>query len=97
MTLTISVYEKRGLCRGRAIQNATFRAVSNRLIIYDIPLRIVSSPGPLSGGATYGVMEPGLPPSVVWTLRVGAPSYESWDFQVKNGETHEVWLSPRPV
>lgn len=96
MTLTISVYEKRGLCRGRAIQNASFRAVSTMLVLYDIPLGIVSSPGPLSGGATYEVTELRVPPNTLWTLRVGAPSFESWDFQVRFGETHEVWLSPKP-
>ncbi|BCW72955.1 hypothetical protein [Arthrobacter sp. NicSoilB8] len=97
MTLTISVYEKQGLCRGPAIQNASFRAVSNQLVIYDIPLRIVSSPGPLNpGAATYEVMDSALFPGTLWTLRVGAPKYDSWDFQVKNGETHEVWLSRTP-
>lgn len=95
MPLTISVYEKRGLCRGPAIGNATFRAISTQLIVYDIPLGILTYPGPL-GGATYRVQELSVPPGTVWRLQVAAPLYESWDFQVKDGETHEVWLSRRP-
>lgn len=97
MTLTISVYEKRGLCRGPAIQTASFRAVKTGFIILDMPLSIVSAPGPLDpAAATYRVLEPALPTDQFWTLRVGAPGYESWSFEVRFGETHDVWLPRRP-
>jgi hypothetical protein len=90
MTITVSVYQKNGLCRGPGIGNATFRAFSRSLVIYDIPLNATGGP-PLSGRThVYTVVGPrGL---TEWNLRVAAPSYNPWEFFVRDGETHEVWL-----
>jgi hypothetical protein len=93
MTVTVSAYRKNGLCRGPAIGNATFHAVSTVLVIYDIPLSAVGG-GPLSGSEhVYKVAKP--PGLTEWTLRVAAPGHNSWDFFVRDGETHEVWLIPQ--
>jgi hypothetical protein len=91
VAVTVSVYEKNGLCRGPAIGNATFRAVSTILVIYDIPLAATAG-GPLSGSTNvYTVAAPrGL---TEWNLRVAAPGHAPWVFFVRDMETHEVWLS----
>lgn len=93
MSLTISVYEKRGLKRGPAITDANFAAVSTMLVIYNIPLRATGG-GPL-GGPTYQVETPRGLENATWTLRVASPRHNAWDFSVRDGETHDVWLSPR--
>jgi hypothetical protein len=91
MTVTVSVYQKNGLCRGPAIGNATFRAVSEQLIIYDIPLAAIGGP-PLSG--TEHVYTVAAPPGLTsWNLRVASPIHNPWDFFVTDFSTHEVWLS----
>jgi hypothetical protein len=86
MALTISVYEKRGLCRGPAITDAIFSAVSTMLVLYDIPLTATGG-GPL-GGPTYQVQTPRGLESTSWYLRVASPRHNSWDFCVRDGETH---------
>jgi hypothetical protein len=93
MTITVSVYQKDGLCRGPAIGNATFHAVTEAgsIIYYDIPLSATGGP-PLSGSTNvYTVVGPlGL---TEWYLRVASPIHNPWDFFVRDGETHEVWLT----
>ena len=93
MTITVTVYQKDGLCRGPAIYDATFRAVatqSTSIGLYDIPLAATLSP--LSGTEpTYTVASPGLKE---WYLRVASPKHCPWDFFVRDGETHSVWLTP---
>jgi hypothetical protein len=93
MSLTISVYEKRGLKRGPAITNAYFAAVSTIGIVYNIPPRATGG-GPL-GGATYQVQTPGGLENSSWTLRVASPQHNAWDFTVRDRETHDVWLTRR--
>jgi hypothetical protein len=95
MTVTVSVYQKDGLCRGPAIYDASFHAVtpSGSIVYYDIPLN-ATGPPPLSGTApVYTVGRPlGL---TEWYLRVASPVHDPWDFFVRDMETHEVWLSRR--
>lgn len=95
MTVTVSVYQKDGLCRGPAIGNATFRAVSKGgIVYYDIPLAATGG-GPLSGAThVYTVARP--PGLTEWYLRVASPVHNPWDFFVRDGETHEVWLVRAP-
>jgi hypothetical protein len=91
MAVTISVYEKNGLCRGPGIGNATFRAVSTTLVIYDIPLAATAG-GPLSGAThVYTVAAPRR--LTEWNLRVAAPGYNPWVFFVRDTETHDIWLT----
>ena len=92
MTVSVAVWQKDGLCRGPAIGNATFRAVSkDSIVYYDIPLAATGGP-PLSGSENvYTVVGPrGL---TVWYLRVASPIHNPWDFYVVDGETHQVWLT----
>jgi hypothetical protein len=93
MTITVSVYQKNGLCRGPAIYDATFRAVtpSGAILYYDIPLGATGAP-PLSGKEpVYTVARP--PGLTEWHLRVASPIHNPWVFFVRDGETHEVWLT----
>ena len=93
MSLTISVYEKRGLKRGPAITDARFAAVSHSLVVYDIALKATGG-GPL-GGPTYTVQPPGGLANTPWLLRVSTPRHNAEEFTVRDGETHDVWLSRR--
>jgi hypothetical protein len=88
MAITVSVYEKAGLCRGRPIGNATFEAQNAFLFA---PLSWTRG-GPLSGTShVYSITAPIRWPS--FDLIVAAPSYQTWKFFVRDGETHEVWLT----
>jgi hypothetical protein len=94
VTLTVSVFEKHGLCKGPPIGTATFRGNSG---IVTVPLAATQG-GPLSGGThVYTVTAP-LFPSVSsgtpFDLRVDSPSHQPCTFPVRDGETHEVWLFP---
>ena len=99
MTVTVSVYQKDGLCRGPRIGNATFHAVWKFGLLYydDIPL-IATGGGPLSGSEhVYTVAQPVTQGLLLtdWYLRVASPTHCPSDFFVRDGETHEVWLSRR--
>jgi hypothetical protein len=88
VTVTVSVYEKNGLCRGPPIGTAIFRARSG---IVTVPLSATQG-GPLSGAAhVYTVATAPWNP---YDLSVDSPSHQPWTFPVRDGETHEVWLSP---
>jgi hypothetical protein len=92
MSLTVSVYQKNGLCRGPRIGNANFRAVTvpGNIVVYDIPLNAQGG-GPLSGSEHIYTVSP--PPGLTeWHLRVASPAHQPVIFFVRDGETHEVWL-----
>jgi hypothetical protein len=93
VTVTISVYEKQGLCRGRPIGNAQFH-LGNRP---GTPLKILSYPGPLTGGATYIIETPYYLADGMWTLGAVVPGYQYWAFEVQDRETHEIWVSRLPA
>jgi hypothetical protein len=93
MTLGISVYEKRGLCRGPEITDAQFRSGN-------WPCKATGG-GPLGDG-TYRVEPPyyvtagnGEKYPNAWELTVEAPNYHLHRFWVNDGETHDVWLFRR--
>jgi hypothetical protein len=105
MTIRVTVYQKNGLCRGPAIYNATFVAVfhweGSSSWSYTIPLG-ATGPPPLSGlNPVYTVARPpdhvAFGQQVVgiteWYLRVASPIHNRWDFFVRDGEAHEVWLT----
>ena len=88
MTVTVSVYEKQGLCRGPGIGNATLDAVFGFILVS----LTATNGGPLSGMThVYTVVAPSG--SSAWNLRVDAPRFQQWTFFVRDGEVHEVWLS----
>jgi|SRR6516164_6124786 hypothetical protein len=104
MTVTVSVYQKDGLCRGPPIYDATFEDVSGVSVPYFRPgVYLFVNPWPLAApwnplGGTAPVYTVPLPVSrdilvAAWTLRVASPMHSPWDFFVQDGETHEVWLS----
>jgi len=99
MTVTVSVYQKDGLCRGPGIGAATFEAVrSSGLIFYpDMPLNFTQG-GPLSGSTHVYTVDRPVHQGLVfteWYLRVASPIHCPSDFFVRDGETHEVWLTRR--
>jgi hypothetical protein len=99
MTVTVSVYQKNGLCRGPPIGNATFEAVRSPGLIYypDMPLNFTTG-GPLSGAThVYTVDQPVYQGIMFteWYLRVASPIHSPSDLFVQDGETHEVWLPRR--
>jgi hypothetical protein len=90
VTVAVSVYQKNGLCRGPGIGTATFYAILGIVVVH-LP---AAGGGPLSGKAhIYTVTRP--PGYLEWTLEVDAPNYQPWRFFVRDGETHEVWLTHR--
>jgi hypothetical protein len=99
MTVTVSVYQKDGLCRGPPIYNATFEAVrSSGSLLYlpEMPLNFILPP--ISGTAPVYTVYPPVYQGFLyteWVLRVASPIHSPWDFVVRDGETHEVWLSRR--
>jgi hypothetical protein len=86
MTVAIGVYEKRGLCRGPFIPNATFRRFGYLGFLPAI------APGPLDPDPVYTVTVPAGGAN----LLVEAPNYQSWHFDVMDKEKHYVWLDRRP-
>jgi hypothetical protein len=86
MTLTISVYEKHGLCRGPAILDAWFKQP---------PFFLAATGGGPLGGATYQVEPRFVSPNQRIYLVVGSPRHHPHDFFVNDGETHDVWLFRR--
>jgi hypothetical protein len=89
MTITVSVYQKNGLCRGPWIPNATFRRLG---YLGDLP---ATPPGPLPGpDPVYTVSHP--PGVFSWQLVVASPDHQSWNFWVQDGERHDVWLVRKP-
>jgi hypothetical protein len=89
MAITVAVYEKRGLKRGPGITDAHFREWPFQP---DDELPFTGA-GPL-GEPVYLVESPWWRYGNLWTLGVYAPRHQSWQFDVRDGETHEVWLSP---
>jgi len=87
MTIQIGVYEKAGLCRGPFIINARFSRVGFLGSLAATP------PGPLDPDPVYTVARP---PGGGALLRVDSPIHQSWDWSVRDGERHEVWLVRRP-
>ena len=88
MTVTVSVYQKDGLCRGHPIGNATFRASSG---IVTQPLSATQGT-PLS--STEHVYIVATAPWNPYELCVDSPSHQPWTFSVRDGERHDIWLSP---
>lgn len=101
MALTVAVYGKRGLKRGPAISSgASFRAIEDLLVHR---LRFLP-PGPLTGTEPRYTVEQVIfwdgqfsawtPKYDPWTIEVRAPGHQPHRFYVRDGEAHEVWLSP---
>ena len=92
MSVTVLVYEKQGLKRGRGITDAHFRQWPWR----DEDELEFTGGGPL-GEPIYVVKTPFIfqDNNVAWSLGVYAPHHYDWNFGVRDGETHQVWLSPR--
>jgi hypothetical protein len=94
VTVTVSVFQKNGLCRGPPIGTATFRGNSG---IVTVPLSATQG-GPLSGREHVYTVAAAPFPSVTsgspFDLRVDSPSHQPCTFPVRDGETHEVWLFP---
>ena len=91
MTITVSVYQKDGLCRGPKIGNAIFYARLG-IILVSLP---ATGGGPLSGSEhVYTVAPPAGLSS--WDLSVESPIHQALFFFVRDGSTHEVWLARRP-
>ena len=91
LTVTVSVFEKNGLCRGPAIGNASFYIQQRGYWgIENFPLTATSGP-PLSPPENvYTVELP--PPGRTYFFLVTSPGHHPWDFLVNPGERHEVWL-----
>jgi hypothetical protein len=100
MTVRVSVYQKDGLCRGPPIYySATFEAARSSGLLYlpEMPLNF-TQPDPLSGTAPVYTVFPPVYQGILfteWYLRVASPIHSPCDFFVRDGETHEVWLSRR--
>jgi hypothetical protein len=87
MAITISVYERAGLCRGRPIGNASFKA-QNAFLLANVTW---THGGPLSGTAeVYSITGPSNWPT--FDLIINAPSYQTKKLFVRDGEAHEEWL-----
>jgi hypothetical protein len=92
MAVTISVYEKRGLVkRGNPILDAEFRqAVVLSESVTAFPVLSATGGGPL-GEPKYAVELLSSPA----TVSVASVRHNEERFLVRDGETHEVWLSRR--
>jgi hypothetical protein len=90
MSITVSVYQQDGLCRGPWISGAIFRHLG---WLGDL---VATPPGPLPGpDPVYTVEHPyGY---FSWQLVIlHPPVHQSWNLWVNDGERHDVWLPRAP-
>jgi hypothetical protein len=88
VTVTVSVWQKDGLCRGPAIGTAFFYQSFGIVVV-----RLTATAGgPLSGSTNVYTVSRPPDGSLAWNLQVGAPGYNFCTFFVRDGTTHEVWL-----